>query len=331
MIQLINDKEEYLRSWEQDSLHILQHFNWGELKASESWKIIRAKDDSGSVLQIQSRKLPFLPYNFGYVAKMSAKQMGSNTKEWEKFFKEQNLAFVIFEFKDEDRGGVAETLIDTSIHIQPQQSNMLDLSKSEEELFMAMDGKYRRNIKKSIREGVTTSFSSEGQKALDDFYSIMSQIFTNTKLLERDKDYYEKLWQLLRGRSCIATAHHQGVCIGSYLLLNDNIGCYELYGGVSRQGRDLEAGYALKWEAIKYARSLGLKKYDHWGVAPILKSGEYDSKHELYRISLFKKGFGGEDIVFPGAKVMVLNKIAYSTFLMAKNLSDWKTRISKLF
>jgi hypothetical protein len=29
MIQLINDKEECLKQWEQDSLDILQHCNWG--------------------------------------------------------------------------------------------------------------------------------------------------------------------------------------------------------------------------------------------------------------------------------------------------------------
>ncbi len=331
MIQLINDKEEYLKQWEQDSLHILQHYNWGELKASESWEIIRARDDKGSVIQIQSRKLPLFPYRFGYVAKMSPQQMGTDIKEWEGFLKEQNLAFVIFEFGTSDRGKVADSLKDSNIHIQPQQSNMVDLNKSEDDLFMSMDGKYRRNIKKAMREGVSISFFSEGEKPLDDFYSIMSQIFSNTKLLERNREYYEKLWQVMKGRVYIATANYLQDCIGAYLLLTDNIGCYELYGGVSKQGRDLEAGYALKWEAIKYAKSLGLQKYDHWGVAPILNNGEYDSKHELYRISQFKRGFGGEDIVFPGAKVMVINNAAYQSFLMAKTLSGWKTRLSKMF
>jgi lipid II:glycine glycyltransferase (peptidoglycan interpeptide bridge formation enzyme) len=331
MIQLVIEREQYLKIWEQNSLHVLQHFDWGELKASESWKIIRVHDDKGSVVQIQTKKIPLFPYHFGYVPKMSAQQMGSDVKEWAVFMKEHNLAFLIFEFKDQQRGSRAESLTDTPIHIQPQQSNVVDLRKSEEDLFMAMDGKYRRNIKKAYREGVNISFFSEGQKPLEQFYSIMSEIFANTKLLERDKDYYQKLWDLLKGKAYIALADYQEACIGAYLLVTDNIGCYELYGGVSKQGRDLEAGYALKWEAIKYARSLGLEQYDHWGVAPLLVNGDYDPKHELYRISGFKRGFGGSDVVFPGAKVLILNKMAYSSFLMAKNLADWKIKLSKRF
>jgi len=341
MIEKIFDQNIYTNYWEANEVNILQNWAWGEVKKDEGWKVLRYALRFGVnevAIQIQVKKIPLLPYEFGYIPKINSKAYDlliQNEKELITEFKALGIAFVIVEF---DKNCLSkyegEYFVDYEGHIQPLQTNMVDLRKSEGEIFMQMDGNYRRNIKKAERSNISVEFFHSGAKPLADFYSILNEIFANTKLLERDESYYKNLWSKLSGTkdplAFIAIAKIENEVVGSYLLVHDKIGCYELYGGVNKKGRDLEAGYKLKWEAKKYAKSLGLSYYDHWGVAKILPDNTYDKKDELYRISLFKKGFGGENVIFPKPKALLVNQFVYNYFKSLQLANKVKTKIKKL-
>jgi lipid II:glycine glycyltransferase (peptidoglycan interpeptide bridge formation enzyme) len=50
-----------------------------------------------------------------------------------------------------------------------------------------------------------------------------------------------------------------------------------------------------------------MKKYNFWGVAPI------DSKdHRFSGISIFKRGFGGEDVQYLHAQDLIINYPKYA-------------------
>ncbi len=49
------------------------------------------------------------------------------------------------------------------------------------------------------------------------------------------------------------------------------------------------------------------------------EEGNYDQKHSLYQISLFKEGFGGEKIKFLQAKVVIFNKLIWNIFQAARS------------
>lgn len=328
-------KDEYIDIWNRSALHILQHYFWGELKAYEGWEIERIKYGNEHVIQVQCKKVPYLPIRFGYIPKLDPAIFKSDDKriedELKAYFKDLGLAFVIIEFnKDIDESSFLNHLPLYEGHIQPQQSNIIDLSRSEDELWMEMEGNYRRNIKKGMKQGVKVSINEK--EAIDDLYSIMEDIYENTKMLRRNKAYFVKLWELLGSinKAFVIKAVKDDRLLGSYLVVSDNKGSYELYGGVNKQGREMEAGYVLKWEAIKHAKLLGSSYYDHWGVAPIDIDG-YDKKDELYRISLFKKGFGGKDVVFPYPRVLVCNERKYDLFKNLSKINKLSVRLRKLF
>lgn len=341
MIEKINEQTIYTKYWELDVCNVLQSWAWGEVKAAEGWEVLRYALRFGvneSAVQVQVKKVPLLPYKFGYIPKLNSKVyelLIQNEKELIEEFKSLNIAFVIVEFeKNTISKYEGESFVEYNNHIQPQQTNLINLRKTEEEIFMQMDGNYRRNIKKAERSNLVVEFFEEGEKPLKDFYSILEQIFSNTKLLERSESYYQNLWAKLSkpngNLAFIATARANGELVGSYLLVKDNVGCYELYGGVNKQGRNLEAGYKLKWEAMKYAKSLGLSFYDHWGVAKILPDNTFDKADELYKISLFKKGFGGENVIFPKAKALLINEVVFHYFKSLQAVNKTKTKIKKL-
>jgi lipid II:glycine glycyltransferase (peptidoglycan interpeptide bridge formation enzyme) len=257
-----------------------------------------------------------------------------------KYLKSKGFAFALLEAEEGVKFPKFETsqqlLLPYSGHIQPQQTNIVRLGRSEEAIFMGMEGNYRRNIKKAIREGVTVSlyqFTSGNQhnKPVDAFYEVLQAIMANTKFLGRNLEYFQTIWNILgeSGKARIFLAKWQNKVVGAYLVVNDNKAAYELYGGVTRAGRDIEAGYLLKWEAIRYYNNLGLKNYDHWGVAPKLADGSYDSKDELFQISKFKEGFGGEFVEFPVAKALVINTVKYKLFLAGNVVNKTVLKLKK--
>lgn len=335
----ITDKVEYDRVFADQQMHILQSWQWGEVKKIEGWQPLRIGvyfgDQLTGVFLIQTKDLPLVGGRFGYIPKFRGisglDKVG--TQVLGKFVSDLGLAFLIWEFDDQDAAAQFSFLSKYSGHVQPQQTDIVDLTKTEEGLFMAMDGNYRRNIKKAQREGVIVQEYSQGQEALDRFYDVMQQVFLNTKYLARDKKYFQNVWEQLSYIGCahIFTADLNGISVGSYLVINDNSGAYELYGGVSNEGRKVEASYLLKWEAFRYFQSVGKKSYDHWGVAPRLASGEYKKTHELYQISLFKQGFGGNYHEFPAPVVQILNNWKYKMFLGMNSMNNGKIKLTKMF
>ena len=66
--------------------------------------------------------------------------------------------------------------------------------------------------------------------------------------------------------------------------------------GASVASSEVPASYLLQWEAIKKAKQEGFAVYSLWGIAP-----NEDKRHPLYGISLFKKGFPGQERDYVGA------------------------------
>lgn len=354
----IHEKAVYQAVWQLNDLHALQSWDWGVVKEQEGWKLIRllsfreveTKEMPEDVLQMQVKPLPIIGGSFGYIPKLNPDKWTETNalKALLKYLKTRKIAFAIMEFDGDPANKFSvpdNPLLEIYAgHIQPSQTDLVPLSRSEDELFMQLDGKYRRNIKKAIREGLSTRLYQYGAGSdqvgpVTAFYGVMQSIFQNTKFMERDKAYFQSLWNSMghSGRARIFTAvkkdeaSGQEQTVGAYLVVSDNKRAYELYGGVTRTGRDYEAGYLLKWEAIRYFNSLGLSYYDHWGVAPKLETGSYDNTDELFQISKFKAGFGGEYFQFPEARVLVADSFKYRLFLAGIKSNKLITKLKKAF
>jgi len=335
-ISTIN-QEEYQNQWNQQNYHILQSFLWGNVKEAEGWTIYRLgifKDGALiDVLSIQSKKIG--PTSFGYIPKIKDFQFWKELQQY--CNKELLIDFLVIEFDstisaEQQPPQKGESILENyNDHIQPAYTNIVTLGKSEEELFMNLKGQYRRNIKKAIKDGVLCTIYKAGEaSAIDKFYSVLTEVFANTKYLPRPKKYFSNIWHTLSKTNHISIiiAEKDQKPLGAYLIVNDNIGAYELYGGVTRTGRDFEAGYILKWEAIKYFNAIGFSFYDHWGVSKRMPDGSY-ANDDLHNISMFKEGFGGMYHEFPVAKILVINKQKYRIFKLLKSFQNVWIKLKK--
>jgi lipid II:glycine glycyltransferase (peptidoglycan interpeptide bridge formation enzyme) len=79
------------------------------------------------------------------------------------------------------------------------------------------------------------------------------------------------------------------------------------YSASTLAGRKYPGAYALQWAAIKEAKKRGMSRYNFWGVAP-----EGQTDHRFYGVSVFKRGFRGEDINYLHARDLVVDHLGYS-------------------
>ncbi|NLC93899.1 MAG: peptidoglycan bridge formation glycyltransferase FemA/FemB family protein [Treponema sp.] len=94
---------------------------------------------------------------------------------------------------------------------------------------------------------------------------------------------------------------------------------YYMYAGSSLTGRELMPNYGLQWEAQLFARRSGCTEYDFMGIPP-----NADSAHPMCGLYIFKTGFGGEKVRFPGAWDYVYNAEQYKFFTDEEQFSTLK-------
>lgn len=223
------------------------------------------------------------------------------------------------------------SLIKSPTDIQPPDTVLFDLTRSEEDQLAAMKPKWRYNVKLAEKKGVEISANSP--EAIDDFYKIFEETASRDGIAVHAKSYYKDLLSLkpvpsdAHIKTTLYIARHEGdVLAGIITLFTDTEAVY-LYGASSNNKRNLMPAYLLQWTAIKDAKAFGSKVYDFYGIPPT-----DDEHHPMYGLYRFKTGFGGEVVHRAGSIDMPLKKGVYGCYITAEKLrAFWFKKVKKIF
>lgn len=330
MLKII-PKDQYTAFWKKYNGSPLQSWEWGDVKAAQ-WDVDRLglfdDDELVGVVTVFLRSVPFSAVTqllgFQKVAYIprgftvrGTSNLDKGLRALEAYYRSKKVAFILIDpenniFIDTWNTDFANALSKNGwngggVTEEPNQTNVVRIDADDETLMRNMKPKWRRNIKKAMREGVVVK-EVAGKEGVDQFYAMISEVERNTSFVARDKMYFQRIWDKLSPndlvRIFVATVGEE--VVAAYMVLLTDKVAYEIYGGSNQKGRDTEASYLLKWEIMRTMRIGGRTHYDHWGVAP----KDADS-HPLSGISYFKSGFGGEYVQFLEQHVKVFNKIGY--------------------
>lgn len=149
----------------------------------------------------------------------------------------------------------------------------------------------RYNVRKALRKGIRVH--EYGIEHIEDWYKLYLDTSIRHNLPLQNKDFFATI---LRNQDNnkkgvkvkMLMAELNGEFLSSmFLVLSKKRGTY-LYGASSSCKNNMMASYALQWESIKMAKTLGCTEYDMFGSAPNLKQ-----THPLHGVHIYKKGFGG--------------------------------------
>ena len=189
----------------------------------------------------------------------------------------------------------------------PLATVIVDLTKSEENIYNDFSKSAKRHIKKTIKSEIY--FKIADQNEINDFYTLWS----NTAKLKwfhiYPKNEYLKLIDFLKntnsGNLYIVKKDNQ--IISWSIEINDKDNSYYLYWATNRDYIKLWGHYFLKLEMFKYLKNRWIKKVDLLWVSPT-----WYENHHLWWVNQFKHSLWWEHIEYFWNYDIVLNKLAYN-------------------
>lgn len=193
------------------------------------------------------------------------------------------------------------------MHLHAELTHQLDLHKSEEQLLSEMRKTTRYEIRKAIKLGTKVSVSKDLED-IDDFYKLQLETARRQGFIHFDKKFLKEQFEVFvkDKQALLYTAWLEKKKLAeAFIIFYGQETAYH-YGASTLLGRKYPGAYLIQWEAIKEAKKRGMKRYNLWGVAP-----EGEKNHRFYGVSIFKRGFGGEDVEYLHARDLVINLLAY--------------------
>lgn len=311
--------------------HPLQSWEWGEFKRLNGNRVERIGFFEGNKLvnafQVTFHVVPG-GYTIGYLPKGPMPEE-EQIKALEQVAKKHNAIFIKmepnlmlplnsknsgFESIDkfiEDRGGRKGKELFT------KYTFLLDLTKTQDELFTNLHSKTRYNIRLAIKKGVQI-IDDTSEDGIETFIKLLQETTDRQNFFAHDAEYYRKLWRTM-GRSGIMKIFHavyQDTILVSWIVFLFNGRLYYPYGASSSAHREVMASNLMMWEVIKYGQENGMKSFDMWGAM----GPNPDPKDPWYGFHRFKEGYGGELMINFQTYDLVYNQLMYQAFQTANKM-----------
>lgn len=192
--------------------------------------------------------------------------------------------------------------------IQPKRSLFLDLRLSEEVLLEKMHPKTRYNIRLADKQGVKIVPGDEHD--LLTFWNLLQKTAVRDRFRGHGLNHYRcllkagqpilELWLAKRADQVLAAgifSFYQGRAV-------------YWHGASDNEGRQYMAPHLLQWQMIKRARNMSCRYYDFYGI----------DEQRWPGVTRFKRGFGGEERVYPGAFLLIVSPYKYWFYRLAVSL-----------
>ena len=301
--------------------HLLQTWNWGELKARFGWRALRlalVKDQSilaGTQLLFKSIA-PML--SLAYIPKgplvdwRDKTQVSALLASVHAVCRSQHGVFLKIEPHAPDDEGIRDLIrsqgfVLSRFTVQPPRTILVNLAPPEEAILATMKPKTRYNIRLAARKGVYVRPGTADD--LPVFYRLMQITGQRDGFGIHSLDYFRAMLELFAPKHLsLLLAQVNGETVACLLALKYRSTAYYLFGASSNTHRDKMPTYLLQWEAMRWAKAHGCHSYDLWGIPDEDEAqleGQFLARDAdsagLWGVYRFKRGFGGHVVRAAGA------------------------------
>jgi len=292
---------------EQDSYSFLHSWAWGEVQKKTEEDILRigVYEDSNLIavflaIVVRAKRGAFLFVPHGPIFKQNA-DVQKIVEEVSRFLRQEATkratSFVRVSFLLEDTSK-NKTLVSrlgyrgAPIYMHAENSWMLPLEKTEEELLLDMRKTTRNLIRRADKEGVVIESSTDDEH-LDSFMGLYNDTvqkhhFTPfaRSFLRTEIDEFKKRGGVSDAK--LYTARWNDTVLSSAIIIYYGNNAYYHHGANSSHHTKIPSSYALQWRAIQDAKHAGKTMYNFWGITK-----STNPHHPWAGLTKFKKGFGG--------------------------------------
>lgn len=324
-----------------DSPHVLQSWEWGEVKARSGWHAeriaVRTPGGMAAFQLLWREPIPHLPLRIAYIPKGPALDwsdlgcVDATLNAIEEYTRSKQCVFVKIDpnvREDTTVGRLALHALQrrgwrfSTEQVQFKNTAFTDLRPGEEGLLAAMKSKWRYNVRLAQKRGVRVR--EGGEADLTTFYALYAETARRDSFLIRPAAYYLTAWQTFLaaqrepgnpagGALLLAEHPDDPEPVAGLFLLRYGTTAWYFYGASSDRHRRDMPNYLLQWEAMRWAIAQGCTLYDWWG-APTSPEDPDDPLHGVWQ---FKQGFGAEFQLHIGAWDYVISPVRYQLMTQA--------------
>jgi lipid II:glycine glycyltransferase (peptidoglycan interpeptide bridge formation enzyme) len=197
--------------------------------------------------------------------------------------------------------------------VQVGQTRLVPLL-DDDALLASFDKDTRYAVRRAEREGVRIRRITDAGDvvAIDRLHELVTETQQRAGFPLPPRERYRLAWAELggAGRARILEAWHEDRLLASAMLVIEGQRSFYLFSGSIREAPGEPkrfASYALQWAMMRDAREEGARTHDLWGIAPPRAS----KRHPWHGVGLFKKGFGGSEVVWAGTWDLVVDPAAF--------------------
>lgn len=296
--------------------HLLQSWQWGELKSRFGWepeRVVAATEQGPAMAQILFRHRAGV--SIGYIPRGPALPENDPEaaialwKEIDRVARRRRTLTLIVEHNVALAEDVVRRLRLTTgpEAIQPTRTVKVRLG-SDDALLGQMHQKTRYNVRLAQRRGVSTRMADVDDAAIDCFYALMQDTASRNEFGIHSRDYYGEFLRIFADRALLLFAEIEGRPVAAVVAAAFGDEAIYMYGASSTKDRAHGAGFLLQYEAMRWARARGCSLYDLWGIpAEDPESTKVEDGGRIAGTSgsdwrglyEFKTRFGGEILRYP--------------------------------
>jgi len=187
------------------------------------------------------------------------------------------------------------------IHEHAEDTHLLDLTKSEEELFQQIKKKDRYYINRAIKEWVEV-IKSNDEKYVDIMIKMHQEHAKKVGYHPFSEKYIKNLYKHFPNDIQTISTWYNGQIESILMTIKFWKTCVYYVAVSDIKSKKFSPNYLCQWEAIKQAKADGAEIYNFWGVSP-----DDNPNHPLAGVTGFKRKWGGDDYFLVHAQDLVVN------------------------
>ncbi len=313
--------------------HPIQSWAWGTARRSLGTEILRFGEFENNILvhsfTLTLHSLPRTRFRVGYLG-MSSVPSDLVLDFLSKLKTKHRLVFIKIEPYVEKEstqeqaflngGRVHYRLVESPHSLFFRCTEFVDLTRTEDELFLALDKNVRYDIRMAAKKGVVAR-EVVGDAGFEIFQNLYFDTAARKNYHGHNKAYHRAIWETLSraGQAHVVVAFAGDVPITAHMLFYFNSRLYYPYSGSQPGYREMRGPTCALWESIRLGKSWGATEFDLWGSL----GREGQSKAEWTGFSDFKKGFGTRSVELFQSYDMVFLPFQYWLYTLAYFLRRW--------
>ncbi len=195
-------------------------------------------------------------------------------------------------------------------HLHAEHTNILDLTKTEEELLAGMRRQTRYEVRQAEKKGIEVSWRSD-TAAVEEFCAVQADTAKRQGFVPSSREFLLAQVEAFGDQARIYRAEKDGTLLSLALVFFSGEEADYFEAASTPDSRTYPSAYAIQWQAIRDAKKLGKKRYNFWGIAY-----SDDPNHRYAGVTTFKRGFGGHDVTYVPAHDIVLKHTYLKTWLI---------------